>query len=126
MKLQTKIVSLSDLLFTVIIAAAGILIFALIGTGLSHDAVRVVIKKDGEVIASLPIEKETLYEVNGEYRNVFEIKDGEVFMRYADCPDRSCVRMGKINSGGQAIVCAPNKVSAYIEGIDGEIDAYTG
>lgn len=127
MKLKnSKIISLSDVLFTVIISVVGILIFTLFGINSAHDAVRVVFKKDGEVIASLPADTTTLYEVEGDYRNVFEIANGEVFVRYTDCPDKSCQRMGKIDSGGEVIVCAPNKVSVYIEGIDGDIDAYTG
>lgn len=127
MKLKTsKTVSWSDVLFTLAISAAGILIFSLLGAGAAHDAVRVIIKRDGEVIASVPADASTLYEVDGDYRNVFEISNGEVSVRYTDCPDKSCERMGKIDSGGEVIVCAPNKVSVYIEGIDGEIDAYTG
>lgn len=127
MKSKTyKPVTLSDIIFTVIISVAGILIFALIGANAAHDAVRVVIKQDGEVVASIPADATTLYEVNGDYRNVFEISNGEVSVAYTDCPDKSCQRMGAINSGGQAIVCAPNKVSAYIEGIDSEIDGLTG
>ena len=127
MKLKSsKIISLSDVLFTVIISAAGILIFALLGTNAAHDAVMVIVKQDGEVIASIPADTETLYEVNGAYRNVFQISNGEVSVRYTNCPDKSCERMGAIDSGGEVIVCAPNKVSVYIEGIDGEIDAYTG
>lgn len=127
MKLKSsKIISLSDVLFTVIISAAGILIFTLLGMNAAHDAVRVIIKRDGDVLASVPADIETLYEVNGDYRNVFEIKDGVVSVKFTNCPDKSCERMGKIDSGGEVIVCAPNKVSVYIEGIDGEIDAYTG
>lgn len=121
-----KPVTLSDVIFTVIISAVCILIFAFFGANAANDAVRVVIKQDGEVIASLPADKTTLYEIDGDYRNVIEIRDGEVSVAYTDCPDKSCQRMGSINSGGQAIVCAPNKVSVYIEGIDSEIDAYTG
>lgn len=123
---KSKIVSLSDVLFTVIISALGILIFIFLGANAAHDAVRVIVKQDGEVIASIPADTETLYEVNGDYRNVFQIKDGEVSVRYTNCPDKSCERMGTIDSGGEVIVCAPNKVSVYIEGIDSEIDAYTG
>lgn len=45
--------------------------------------------------------------------NVCEIKDGEVHMIEADCPDHLCMRQ-KIDSTGGTIVCLPNKV--VIEG----------
>ena len=43
-----------------------------------------------------------------------EIKDGEIKMIWADCPDHLCMKQHAIDKNGGTIVCLPNKV--VIEG----------
>lgn len=45
--------------------------------------------------------------------NVIVIKDGEVYMEEADCPDQICVHHKSISKNGESIICLPNEV--YIE-----------
>ena len=42
--------------------------------------------------------------------NVCEIRDGEVRMTKADCPDQICVHSVPVSAKGQSIVCLPNHV----------------
>ena len=49
--------------------------------------------------------------------NVCEIKNGEVKMIEADCPDHLCLKQRAVDSTGGTIVCLPNKI--VIEGIKG-------
>ena len=42
--------------------------------------------------------------------NVCEIRDGEVRMTEADCPDQLCVRTKEITEKGGSIVCLPNHI----------------
>lgn len=42
--------------------------------------------------------------------NTVVIKDGVAYMKEANCPDHTCINMGKIASNNQMIVCLPNKV----------------
>ena len=46
--------------------------------------------------------------------NICEIKNGQVKMIEADCPDHLCMKQKAIDSAGGTIVCLPNKV--VIEG----------
>ena len=46
--------------------------------------------------------------------NVCEIKNGEVKMTEANCPDHLCMKQPAVGSAGGYIVCLPNKV--VIEG----------
>lgn len=46
--------------------------------------------------------------------NVCEIKDGQVTMIQADCPDHLCMHQKPVGTNGGTIVCLPNKV--VIEG----------
>lgn len=57
--------------------------------------------------------------------NTFEIKNGEVRMVYANCPDRTCVHSGSISEEGESIVCLPNHVILKITkgGIGSDLDA---
>ena len=50
--------------------------------------------------------------------NICEIKDGEIHMTEANCPDHLCMKQKAVDSTGGTIVCLPNKV--VIEGEKGE------
>lgn len=57
----------------------------------------------------------------GEGYNLIEILDGEIYVKEADCPDKTCVKMGKLDSGAP-IVCLPHRlVIRFTEG--GDVDA---
>ena len=49
-------------------------------------------------------------EISIEDKNTVVIKDGQVFMAEADCPDKLCVNSKPISSRGQSIVCLPNRI----------------
>ena len=50
---------------------------------------------------------------------LFVEKDG-VSMVYADCPDKLCIKRGKITDGAYPIICLPHKVTVTLDG--GEVD----
>ncbi|PWJ52373.1 hypothetical protein SAMN05216529_101548 [Faecalicatena contorta] len=78
----------------------------------------VVVTVDGKVYKTLPLDKDTtlsIEEESGHY-NVLEIKDGEVRMREANCPDKICVKHRAIHYNRESIVCLPNKVTVEIRG----------
>ncbi|MGI6743288.1 MAG: NusG domain II-containing protein [Eubacteriales bacterium] len=56
------------------------------------------------------------------------IKDGSVFAAESGCPDRLCVKTGKINRPGETIVCLPAHIIIGIEGENegGEHDFVAG
>lgn len=55
--------------------------------------------------------------------NVIEIKDGRIRVQSADCPDKTCVRMGWLDSAAMPVVCLPHHlVIAFTDGEDG-VDA---
>ncbi len=47
--------------------------------------------------------------------NTLIIKNGNAYMKCADCKNQICVLTGKISNVGESIVCLPNKVIAEIE-----------
>ena len=75
---------------------------------------QVVVKVDGTETARLPFDRDTVYDIGTG--NVIEIKNGGVRMLSADCPDRICVRTGRITRAGQTIVCLPHRVTVTVTG----------
>ena len=42
--------------------------------------------------------------------NKVVIRNGEVYMEEATCPDQLCIKQGKIHDAGRDIICLPNHV----------------
>lgn len=101
---------------TVIVCAAVIIIFNL----LPGEKVA-VITKDGETLYKIDLSTVTdsfTIDIGG---NVVLVEKGYISMKTADCPDKLCVKQGKISEIG-SIVCLPNKVIIEIDR-NGEVDA---
>lgn len=118
------LISKSDIIFTVVIAAAVLLVWFFTLPRAAGEMV--VFRENGAVLASLPLSEDATYEAEGVYRNVFEIKNGAVHIIQTDCPNHQCEKTGAVSRAGQSIVCAPNGVTATIEGKGAEIDGITG
>ncbi|MBN1799177.1 MAG: NusG domain II-containing protein [Spirochaetales bacterium] len=57
-------------------------------------------------------------------RTVIEINEGAVSVRSSPCPEKTCVKSGKVSLPGEWIACLPNQVLITIEGRSEEdIDA---
>ena len=104
------------LLLIFILAAAAVLFiifFAIRGCG---SGGKVIVKVDGNVIKECDINQDVVFNVEGYQGgyNTVEIKDGKVFVTDADCPDKVCVKTGKVSEPGQTIVCLPHRVVVEI------------
>lgn len=69
------------------------------------------ISVDGKSYGTYSLDEDNEIEIKTEYgNNVVTIKDGVAYMSDADCPDKYCMRQGKINHMKENIVCLPHKV----------------
>ena len=106
---------------------AGILILSLFicaYTAARRDSSTVIISQDGKELYRLDLsrEKDRLIETEYEGRkNVIEIKDGNISMKSADCPDHICIKTGRL-AYGRPIVCLPNRLVIEYED-NGGLDA---
>ena len=95
-------------------------IWLLVGHFRTKDASAVEIVHNGEVLYTLDLnwEKDRQIRIEtGESYNLVTIRDGEIFMEDAGCPDHTCVRMGVLREENLPIVCLPNKlVIRFAEG----------
>ena len=60
-----------------------------------------------------PLFQNGRYPLNGG-SNILIIEDGFAWLEDADCPDKLCVRQGKVHLDGQVITCLPNKLTVTI------------
>ncbi|MQN00534.1 MAG: NusG domain II-containing protein [bacterium LCO1.1] len=88
-----------------------------------------VITCDGKRVGSFPLNRDRLIPIKnsrGTVTNTVQIKNGEVFMKYADCPDQICVKMGHKSKDGESITCLPNKVFVEVKShVKSDIDVTT-
>ena len=75
----------------------------------------VEVRVNGEKIAEYSLAKNGIYDLNNG-TNILCIEDGKAWLIDADCPDKLCVKYGKISKDGQTITCLPNKLTVVVIG----------
>ncbi|MCI9616852.1 MAG: NusG domain II-containing protein [Eubacterium sp.] len=79
------------------------------------EARYVHIYKGDTLIETYPLNKNGAYDIKIDNNfNRIIIKQGTVYMDKADCPDKLCVKQGKISKSGESIICLPHKVVVKI------------
>ena len=109
---------------------AVIAVIAAVGTVLSFSmssSQTVEIISGGEVLYTIDLSHtadRVIRVGNGSGCNTIEITGGKIHVTEADCPDKTCVRMGFLQ-GSAPIVCLPNRlVIRYVQGSN--VDAVAG
>jgi len=80
-----------------------------------------VITKNGEILHRIDltaVNKSYTIDIDG---NIILVENGCISMQSAECPDKLCVKQGKISNIG-SIICLPNKVIIEIDR-NSDIDA---
>lgn len=80
----------------------------------------VTVSEEGRVIYKGRVETDHIVETSGGSNRIV-IRDGDVYMEYADCRDQVCVKEGKAKPG-KPLVCLPNHVIVTVSASDGEPD----
>lgn len=87
----------------------------------------VVVKVDGKQYGIYSVETNRSIRIpTSEGMNELVIEDGTVYMKDADCPDRLCVKHGKLTGAQDSIVCLPHKVVVTLKKThtgEGDMDA---
>ena len=124
MNIQNRSENKKSLRFDVVIIAL-LLIISLVLLAVSlisrEDGATVDVEIDGKRVAVYDLDKTGEYVLNGG-TNILKIENGEAYLSYADCPDHTCVRTGKIRYVGQSIICLPNRVTVTVRGDFGGVD----
>lgn len=72
----------------------------------------VKVMQNNKIVYEGSLDKDNTVGLTGNY---IVIKDGEVYMKHANCKNGICVHTGKIHKKGESIICLPNRVSVEIE-----------
>ena len=118
-KLRVK-PTLADGLFILFSVLIGVSAFLLLFFARS-DGERIEVRYAGELLGeySLAVDGEHTF-LDGAI--VVKIEGGEAFVSHSDCPDGSCMLMGRVSAGGESIICLPNRISITVLGGRGEVD----
>ena len=108
-----------------LILIGGLLLLALVcyllfAGGKSEGNVAVVCV-NGVETERYPLFQNGRYPLNGG-SNILIIENGYAWLDDADCPDKLCVRQGKVHLDGQVITCLPNKLTVTICADNSEVE----
>ena len=116
---QRVLIAVAAAIFAAGIVGCLLLLFA------PSDHNKVLIRRDGEVLYSLDLSKETnrtFVIPYGGSSNTIEIRDGRIRVLEAECPDKVCVRTGWLSSSAIPIVCLPNHLEISFASGNDDID----
>ena len=111
-------------LVAVILTIAAICLF--MGKTIKDDGNSVTVSVDGVKTAEYSLKESGTYELSGYEGgyNTLVIEDGVAYLTEADCPDKLCVKQGKVSKVGETIVCLPHRIVIEVVGEgEGEVDA---
>ncbi len=116
MKKQNK----NDLILTAALLAVGFVLAAFFFAAAPRGRT-VEVRVDGRVEAVYPLEKDGRYEIKGANGgNTLVIESGTARIDSASCPDKLCVKTGRLSRSGQSAICLPNRVEIRITGDPGD------
>ena len=106
-----------DLILVVSIAAFALLSLVVIHLFYKDSGDVVVIQVDGLEYCRQSLDEEGVIDIRIDDKvvNSVVIEDGRAYMSYADCPDKLCIKQGRISDTSKSIVCLPNRVVVSIE-----------
>lgn len=76
-----------------------------------------IVEKDGKEVQRIDLGKQTserIIDIGGEMHIKLKVEPGAISFYKSDCPDKICIRTGKLTKPGQTAVCLPGKVSVHI------------
>lgn len=89
------------------------------------EAAEAVIMVAGNQYMTVRLDEPGVYEItDGHFHNTAVVENGAIRITDADCPDKTCIKTGKIYLTNQSIACLPNRVFISVTaGGDAEIDS---
>ena len=104
------------LIASILVIALASFLFIELG---KEDGAQVVVAIEGREIATYSLFDNGEYPLNGG-TNILHIENGVAWLTDANCPDKLCVRQGKIDKTGEVITCLPNKLTVTVKGAESD------
>jgi hypothetical protein len=113
-----------DIMLGISLLLLGGIFFVGLFFGGQEVANKVEVKVNGKIVGVYSLAEDQEISLKDLGENTFEIREAQVEMIKADCPDQYCVKHYPISKNGESIICLPNKVVITIKGKDeGDVDA---
>ncbi len=115
-----------DMLLVIGVVALSAFLIVNFAAAEDRAAYTLVVEANGREVMRVPLTIEPhRYEVEGyQGKSIFLVENYQVMMEDSACPDKLCVRMGRVGAGGDSIVCLPNRVVLRLEGNGSGADIY--
>lgn len=111
-----KIITPGDKILIILIVALAAFSFIAVNN-LKQPGETVIIEVAGLVVQQLNMDKPQEITVTGSIGNTtVKIDQKSVQVIHSDCPEKICIKTGKIRHIGEIIVCVPNRVVIRING----------
>jgi hypothetical protein len=110
-KKRTDLIFIGSILLVMIVAVVVVCIIFF-----SKEGSKAVLTLDGNVILEQELSVDCEIPIatsNGS--NTFVVKDGEAYIREADCPNQICVEHAPVSKKKETIVCLPHKLVVEIQ-----------
>lgn len=111
MKSKTEIQQIMkkrEIIFILCVIAAACVSYIFTAENTAKDCDTVIVMQDGELYCTKPLGTDCTFTVGGT--NTITVENGRVYMSDADCPDKLCIKQGKIFDSSKKIICLPNKI----------------
>ena len=109
----------------IVIALAVLVAFLFLPSG-SAGPVMAQIYQNGELIKTLSLKEDTIFEITGKYTNTVTVSGGKIAITATDSPGADCVHSGPIHTSGRSIVCLPNGVEIRVVNAQSDVDFVVG
>ena len=111
MKIQTRLLVAATAILLVVSASAAIWLFSHPNSGKTAK-----IYVDGELVRTVDLGASDAFDLETKYGvNRIRVEDGRICVEEADCPDRTCVKMGWRSDDVVPIACLPHHLVIRIE-----------
>lgn len=97
-----------ELIFIFCIISAVIVSYLLVNKKNASKYDTVTVMQNGKLYCTKPLNTDCEFTVGNT--NTVTVKNGYVYMSAADCPDKLCIKQGKISDSSKKIICLPNKI----------------
>jgi hypothetical protein len=116
---EMKFARKRDIIVIAVLAAAGLVIWALFSGVFGHSGTTAEIYYKSELVKTVALTSgaDTSFSIPEVPSVVFhQYPDGSIAFVESDCPDKICIRSGRLHLAGQMAACLPNQVYVKIVG----------
>lgn len=103
----------SDIFIVLSIILVGIVLWIVYNLGFADNPARAEIYYKSELVKTVELDTgvDQKFSIPQNDHVIFRLdKEGNISFEQSDCPDKVCIKSGKLNSVGESAACLPNEI----------------